>query len=254
MYSYHNEYATQSWIWGYGFVRPTLDCDKALITENPASHYGIATLFDKPIDVTEKDLIVQYEVRFQRGLECGGAYIKLLRNGEIASAEDLTSSTPYVLMFGPDFCGPTNLVQVIIPHYNPVSKEWSEKRLRGGPRIVHDNLTHLYTLIIRRDDSIEILIDQINKFTGDLKTDFDPPFSSPAVLPFSLSLSYFSRPSPTPPTPSLPTGSRTTAFWTPPTSNPPTGTSPNRSSFSTRPRSSLRTGWTTSRWRFRTPR
>ena len=191
MYSYHNEYATQSWIWGYGFVRPTLDCDKALITENPASHYGIATLFDKPIDVTEKDLIVQYEVRFQRGLECGGAYIKLLRNGEIASAEDLTSSTPYVLMFGPDFCGPTNLVQVIIPHYNPVSKEWSEKRLRGGPRIVHDNLTHLYTLIIRRDDSIEILIDQINKFTGDLKTDFDPPFSSPAVLPFFLSLLFF---------------------------------------------------------------
>ena len=46
-----------------------------------------------------------------------------------------------------------------------------------------------------RDDSIEILIDQINKFTGNLNTDFDPPFSSPAVLvSLSLSLSDHSRP------------------------------------------------------------
>ena len=181
VYSYHREYATQSWIWGYGFVKPTLECDKALITEIPASHYGIATLFDKPIDLTEKDLVVQYEVRYQKGLECGGAYIKLLRDGALSSAEDLTSTTPYVVMFGPDYCGNTDRVQVIIPHYNPVSKEWSEKRLIRGPRIVRDELTHLYTLIIRRDDSVEILIDQVNKFSGNLNTDFDPPFSSPAV-------------------------------------------------------------------------
>ena len=181
VYSYHREYATQSWIWGYGFVKPTLECDKALITEIPASHYGIATLFDKPIDLTEKDLVIQYEVRYQKGLECGGAYIKLLRDGALSSAEDLTSTTPYVVMFGPDYCGTTDRVQLIIPHYNPVSKEWSEKRLIGGPRIVRDELTHLYTLIIRRDDSVEILIDQVNKFSGNLNADFDPPFSSPAV-------------------------------------------------------------------------
>ena len=79
-----------------------------------------------------------------------------------------------------------------------------------------------------------------------------PSLLLPRSTPSLLSLPR--RPFPTPATPSLPTGSRTTAFWTPPTSNPPTGTSPNRSSFSTRPRSSLRTGWTTSRWRSRTPR
>lgn len=171
-----------------------MECDKALITEIPASHYGIATLFDKPIDLTEKDLVVQYEVRYQKGLECGGAYIKLLRDGALSSAEDLTSTTPYVVMFGPDYCGNTDRVQVIIPHYNPVSKEWSEKRLIRGPRIVRDELTHLYTLIIRRDDSVEILIDQVNKFSGNLNTDFDPPFSSPAVRVSCPSSPDHSRP------------------------------------------------------------
>ena len=44
-----------------------------------------------------------------------------------------------------------------------------------------DNRTHLYTLIIRRDASIDILVDQINKFSGNMHHDFDPPFSSPSV-------------------------------------------------------------------------
>ena len=47
--------------------------------------------------------------------------------------------------------------------------------------MIVDTLTHLYTLIIRRDGSVEILIDQINKFTGTLRDDFQPPFSTPAV-------------------------------------------------------------------------
>lgn len=46
---------------------------------------------------------------------------------------------------------------------------------------MNDTNTHLYTLILRRDDSVEILIDQINKFTGSLHADFEPPFSTPAV-------------------------------------------------------------------------
>lgn len=181
IYSYHREYASQSWIWGYGFVKPTLECDKSLITEVPASKYGITSFFDKPIDNWDKDFILQYEVRFQKGLECGGAYLKILRDGTIEVPEDLTESTPYVLMFGPDYCGTTNRVHLIIPHYNPISGEWEEKKLVGGPQMIVDTLTHLYTLIIRRDGSVEILIDQINKFTGTLRDDFQPPFSTPAV-------------------------------------------------------------------------
>lgn len=181
VYSYHRQYAGQSWNWGYGYVKPTLDCDKALITEVPSAKYGITSFFDSPINNLDKDLVVQYEVRYQKGLECGGAYIKLLRDGSIEAPEDLTDTTPYVLMFGPDFCGKTNRIHVIIPHYNPMNDSWEEKKLVGGPQAVVDSLTHLYTLIIRKDGGIEILVDQINKFTGSLFLDFQPPFSTPAV-------------------------------------------------------------------------
>ena len=101
-------------------------------------------------------------------------------------------------MFGPDFCGEVNRIHVIIPHYNPVSNSWEEKKLVGGPQAVIDSLTHLYTLIIRKDGSMEILVDQINKFTGSLFMDFRPPFTTPAVGYvmghdyLSTSLAYFS--------------------------------------------------------------
>lgn len=46
--------------------------------ESKAAHHAISTLFPEPIDPKGKPLVVQYEVKLQKGLECGGAYIKLL--------------------------------------------------------------------------------------------------------------------------------------------------------------------------------
>ena len=162
-------------------MKPTLECDKALIAEYGGVKYGLSTLFEKAMDNENKDVVIQYEVRYQKGLECGGAYLKVFGEGVLSSPEDLRDSTPYVLMFGPDYCGKTNHVHVIIPHLNPVSGKWEEKHLVGGPSVMVDNRTHLYTLIIRRDASIDILVDQINKFSGNMHHDFDPPFSSPSV-------------------------------------------------------------------------
>ena len=203
-------------------MKPTLDCDHSLVVENPIPRCGIASLFVHPIDNTEKCLMLQYEVRFQKSLECGGAYIKLRRDGSIQSAEDLRDDTPFVVMFGPDICGKMDRIHVIIPHFNPVSGKWSEHRLRGGPRPANDTRTHLYTLVIRRDDSVEILIDQINKFTGSLHTDFDPPFSAP---PYPSPLTLTPRHCPTLRTTSPPTGWRSAVSVT-----RPTGTSRSRSS------------------------
>ena len=112
MYSYDREYSGQSWLWGYGFMKPTLECDKALIAEYGGVKYGLSTLFEKAMDNENKDVVIQYEVRYQKGLECGGAYLKVFGEGVLSSPEDLRDSTPYVLMFGPDYCGKTNRVHV----------------------------------------------------------------------------------------------------------------------------------------------
>ena len=44
------------------------------------------------------------------GLDCGGAYMKLLRDNEDLHQEEFSNASPYVIMFGPDKCGSTNKV------------------------------------------------------------------------------------------------------------------------------------------------
>jgi len=45
------------------------------------------------------------------GLECGGAYLKLLKENADLHAEEFSNASPYVIMFGPDKCGATNKVR-----------------------------------------------------------------------------------------------------------------------------------------------
>lgn len=78
--------------------------------KNPAAHHAISAKFDEVIDNTGKDLVVQYEVKLQKGLECGGAYMKLLKNDEKLASDEFSNASPYVIMFGPDKCGTTNKV------------------------------------------------------------------------------------------------------------------------------------------------
>lgn len=47
---------------------------------------------------------------FTDGLECGGAYMKLLKEEAALHAEEFSNASPYVIMFGPDKCGATNKV------------------------------------------------------------------------------------------------------------------------------------------------
>lgn len=89
---------------------PGIAGDKGLVVKNPAAHHAISAKFSKPIDNKAKDLVVQYEVKLQKGLECGGAYMKLLRDDKKLASEEFSNASPYVIMFGPDKCGTTNKV------------------------------------------------------------------------------------------------------------------------------------------------
>ncbi|XP_058427014.1 calnexin-like [Marmota monax] len=52
--------------------------DKGLVSMSRAKHHAISAKLNKPFLFDTKPLIVQYEVNFQNGIECGGAYVKLL--------------------------------------------------------------------------------------------------------------------------------------------------------------------------------
>ena len=113
-----------------------IEGDKGLVVKNPAAHHAISAKFPKKIDNKGKSLVVQYEVKLQSkhtdrdsgpflqmflliksldGLECGGAYMKLLQDNKKLHAEEFSNASPYIIMFGPDKCGATNKVSMILP-------------------------------------------------------------------------------------------------------------------------------------------
>ena len=108
------------------------------------------------------------------GLECGGAYMKLLQDNKALHAEEFSNASPYIIMFGPDKCGATNKVHFIFRHKNPKTGEYEEKHLKSPPMARISKQTSLYTLIVNPDQTFEIKIDGESIKTGSLLEDFSP--------------------------------------------------------------------------------
>jgi len=152
-----------------------MEGDQGLVVKDKAAHHAISAKFPKPIDPKGKDLVIQYEVKLQNGLECGGAYMKLLQNTKALKHEEFSNASPYIIMFGPDKCGSTNKVHFIFRHKNPKTGEYEEKHLKSPPLLKNVKLTSLYTLHVRPDQSFEMLIDGESVKNGTLLEDFNPP-------------------------------------------------------------------------------
>ena len=74
-------------------------------------------------------------------------------------------------MFGPDICGTTKRTHVIV-NYNG-----QNHLVKREVRAESDEFTHLYTLIVKPDNTYEVLIDGQSAQKGNIKEDFDvlPP-------------------------------------------------------------------------------
>ncbi|KAF2085621.1 calnexin-like protein [Saccharata proteae CBS 121410] len=151
-----------------------IEGDKGLVIKDKAAHHAISAKFPEAIDNTDKTLVVQYEVKLQDGLECGGAYMKLLQDNAALHQDEFSNASPYVIMFGPDKCGSTNKVHFIFKHKNPKTGEYEEKHLKSPPSARISKTTTLYTLIVKPDQTFEILIDGESKKSGSLLEDFSP--------------------------------------------------------------------------------
>ncbi|KAH0787218.1 Calreticulin family protein [Histomonas meleagridis] len=155
--------------------------EKMIFMKTAMAYYGLSTKFDTPLDLTDQTLVVQYELRLQETLECGGAYIKLFGKDNFEPTT-LCNETRYVIMFGPDKCGSTNKVHFIFRHKNPKTGVVEEKHMTNAPSIKTDKNNHLYTLIVRPDNSFEILIDAESVKQGNLLTDFAPSVNPPKEI------------------------------------------------------------------------
>ncbi|KAJ5934865.1 Calnexin [Penicillium verhagenii] len=151
-----------------------IEGDKGLVVKNAAAHHAISAKFPKKIDNKGKTLVVQYEVKPQNSLVCGGAYLKLLQENKKLHQEEFSNGTPYVIMFGPDKCGATNKVHFIFRHKNPKTGEYEEKHLKTPPVARTSKVTSLYTLIVKPDQTFEILVNGESVKEGSLLEDFSP--------------------------------------------------------------------------------
>nr|CAB3227491.1 calnexin [Phallusia mammillata] len=160
--------------------------DLGLVLKSKARHHAIAVLLDKPFVFDSKPFIVQYEVNFQTGIECGGAYMKLLTHTEDLNLEQFQDKTPYTIMFGPDKCGEDYKLHFIFRHKNPKTGEFEEKHAKKPTVDIKsyytDKATHLYTLMLTEDNNFKIYIDHNEVNSGSLLTDFSPPVNPPKEI------------------------------------------------------------------------
>lgn len=160
--------------------------DFGLVLKSKVKHAAISSWLKKPFQFTDKPLIVQYEVTLQDGQECGGSYMKLLSQGGITDLKQFTDQTPYTIMFGPDKCGNDIKLHFIFRHKNPINGSIEEKHCRKPKDRLEepfkDKQPHLYTLIVRPDNTYTIKVDHKVVNEGSLLTDFTPPVNPPEMI------------------------------------------------------------------------
>jgi calreticulin len=157
--------------------------DKGIKTGEDARFYGLSAKLSEAFSNEGKDLVLQYSVKHEQDLDCGGAYIKL--TGDIDQSK-FGGDSPYQIMFGPDVCGPSNRKTHVIFNYPPKN---DNLLIKEEVKVETDKLTHLYTLHIKADNTYEVFIDQESVRKGNLADgwDFllpkeikDPAISKPA--------------------------------------------------------------------------
>jgi len=137
--------------------------NKGLKLTQDARFYATSVALPEKVTNEGKNLVVSLSVKHEQGLDCGGGYIKVLPE---LDQTKFHGDSEYFLMFGPDQCGYNKNVHVIF-NYNGKNLLWKKE-----PRYPDDKLTHVYTLVVKPDNTYEMYIDQEKKESGSLEADW----------------------------------------------------------------------------------
>merc|ERR1711977_491274 len=141
------------------------EAGKGLQTSQDAKFYAISS---KHTDFSNegKTLVVQFSVKHEQDIDCGGAYLKLLPAS--LDAKKFQGDSEYNIMFGPDICGSSTKKTHVIFNYK--GKNLDKKK---EVRAESDTLSHLYTLIVKPDNTYEVQIDMNKVDDGSLADGWD---------------------------------------------------------------------------------
>jgi len=134
-------------------------------TTQDARFYGLSTKFEE-FSNKDKTLVIQFSVKHEQNIDCGGGYIKVF--GADLDPAQMHGESPYKIMFGPDICGPgTKRVHVIF------SYKGENKLIKEEIRPKDDVLSHLYTLVVKPDNTYEVRINNEKVQDGSLEEHWD---------------------------------------------------------------------------------
>merc|ERR1712187_588414 len=128
--------------------------------------FGIAASFDS-FSNAGKELIVQYQAKYEKDVECGGGYMKIG-----PKVDDLTTfgdPTPYNIMFGPDKCGYTKRTHLIFSYKGKNVL----KKLDLDYKQENEGTSHLYRMILKKDNTVRVEIDEEKIYEGSIKEDWE---------------------------------------------------------------------------------
>jgi len=142
--------------------------DKGIQTGPDSKFFAISAPLQKTFDNTGKDLVLQYSVKHEQDIDCGGGYIKLVPATSADKMDEFGGDTPYAIMFGPDICGySTKKVHVIFTY------KGQNHLIKKEIKAESDQLTHVYTLVVKPDNTYKVLIDLKEVASGSLYEDWD---------------------------------------------------------------------------------
>uniref|UniRef100_A0A3Q4HWF6 Calreticulin n=1 Tax=Neolamprologus brichardi TaxID=32507 RepID=A0A3Q4HWF6_NEOBR len=141
------------------------EADKGIQTSQDAHFYALSALFE-PFSNEGKPLVIQFTVKHEQKIDCGGGYVKLFPDD--LDQSDMHGDSQYYIMFGPDICGySTKKVHVIINY------KGQNHLIKKDIKCKDDELTHLYTLIVNPDQTYEVKIDNEKVESGSFGDDWD---------------------------------------------------------------------------------
>ncbi|KAJ2650316.1 hypothetical protein IWW40_002493 [Coemansia sp. RSA 1250] len=121
------------------------------LTED-ARFYAYTSKLKRPFNTKGKDFVLQFTVKYEQDIDCGGAYLKLLP--PTLDPAKFDGESEYEVMFGPDICGSTNRRVHAIINYNSTNEQIDKVVQPRG-----DQLSHQYTFWVKSDKTFEIRID-----------------------------------------------------------------------------------------------
>merc|ERR1711976_62564 len=140
--------------------------DRGIQTSEDSKFFGISAAFDS-FSNEGKDLIIQYQAKYEKDVECGGGYLKA--GPKMSDPTAFGDPTPYNIMFGPDKCGYTKRTHLIFNYKGKNVLKKSDLAYKQDDF----GISHLYRLTVNSDNTVKVDIDGENIYEGSLKEDWE---------------------------------------------------------------------------------